>query len=112
MRTVLRPGLRQCFELNVGWLATLLSIVMLDSSHLVQVQGQQPFLARSKQFLVGHTCYRDLKSTTRRFVYASLVASERRNGQCRGPAHGGLIVANIVPCFFRHGFRCTALGTG
>ena len=37
VRTVLRPGLRQCFQLNIGGLAFLLSKVLLYGSHLSKI---------------------------------------------------------------------------
>ena len=37
VRTVLRPGLRQCFQLNISGLAFLPSKVLLDGSHLSKI---------------------------------------------------------------------------
>ena len=51
---VLAPGLRQHFQLGVGWLAAFALEVIADGAHLVQVQRQPPLRADAQErFVVG-----------------------------------------------------------
>src|SRR5262249_7593817 len=63
---VLRPGLRQRLELDVGWVAALLPEEGLDRLHLLEVEREQAVTADAAQRLVVGLTQRDLDAPERR----------------------------------------------
>src|SRR5689334_23296374 len=59
MRAVFRPGLGQRLQLNIGWLASLLAIMLLNGSHLVQIQREQTSPTDLHQLFIAHICERN-----------------------------------------------------